>query len=172
MPESPPACGVSQLQCPGCVVETATLTDGTTTINLNNGAWCIGNWDDALGVNTRGEDLLVAGVDFLLPRRRQLDRLEASLQMMFDGNEDHTGTSHAPLDVLEGLEVNRRAFIDAAVVPPTTPVTRTLTLTLVDGATMTADLNCEEFRFARDGLDGIGRGVWRVTLNAIAVTGP
>jgi hypothetical protein len=163
--EPPVACDESQLKCPDCVVETATVTHGMTTTNLNNGAWCIGNWDDALGVSIRGDDLIVPGVDYVLARRRYLDKFEVSLQMMFDGNVNAAGVSHAPLNVLEGLELNRRAFITAVVNPPTSgAIQRTLNLTLVDGTVVSGPIHCEEFRFQRDGLDGIGRGIWRITL--------
>ena len=159
------ACGVSRIDCgDGATVDEATLAGGPETIELMNGAWCAWNIDDLLGEAIRGDDLLIPGADRVLPRDRYLDRIDASVQMVFDGNVDHDGASHAPLDVMAGLEINRRAFIENAVTPPASPATFTLSLTVADGAVLTGLLHCEGFSWARHEIDGMARAVWRVSL--------
>jgi hypothetical protein len=158
------ACGESRIECPDGVVDTATLTGGAEGIDLMNGAWCAYNVDELLQESIRGDDLLVPGADRILPRDRYLGRLDASIQMVFDGNVDHNDVSHAPLTLMAGLERNRRAFIASAVNPPASPALFTLTLTVADGAVFTAPLHCEGFTWARHQIEGMARAVWRVSL--------
>lgn len=159
------ACGVSRLDCgAGATVDEASLSGGPETIELMNGAWCAWNIDDLLAEAIRGDDLLIPGADRVLARDRYLDRVEASVQMAFDGNVTHLGVSHAPLDVMAGLEINRRAFIENAVRPPASPGTFTLALTVADGTVLTGPLHCEGFTWARHEVDGMARAVWRVSL--------
>jgi hypothetical protein len=155
---APVACGVSRLRCPELLFETATVTGGT---NLNNGAWCAINWDDFLGRQFRGEDLLVPGVDYLLPRDRYADYIQGSLHLIFDGNVNAAGVSHAPNTVMHGLELNRRAFITNVATPPDT---RTLTLTLTDGSTIAGPVRTIDFLWARGEVMGMARAVWTFRL--------
>jgi len=160
------ACGVSRIDCSETTsIDTAVLTGGTGgPIDLNNGAWCAWNIDDLLAEAIRGDDLLIPGADRVLARDRYLDRVDASVQMVFDGNVDQNGGSHAPLDVMGGLEINRRTFIAAAVTPPASPATFTLDLTVADGTVLTGPLHCEGFTWARHEIQGMARAVWRVSL--------
>lgn len=157
------ACGISRLDCPSDM-DTATLSGGAETIDLMGGAWCAYNIDDLLGQLIRGDDLLVPGADGVLARDRYLDRIDASVQMVFDGNVDPNGVSHAPLQLMAGLEINRRAFIASAVTPPASPATFTLTLTVADGTVLEGPLHCEGFAWARHEVEGMARAVWRVSL--------
>lgn len=159
------ACGVSRIDCgSGATVDEATLTGGAEPITLMNGAWCAHNIDDLLGVTIRGNDLLVPGADGVLARDRYLDRIDASVRMVFDGNVDHTGVSHAPAELMAGLEINRREFIAAAVNPPASPATFALQLTVADGTVLEGELHCEGFQWQRGELEGIARAVWQVSL--------
>ncbi|MFW6204434.1 MAG: hypothetical protein ACOC96_05635 [Actinomycetota bacterium] len=159
------ACDDSRLDCgAGTVVDEATLSGGAEDIELMTGAWCAYNIDQLLHEAIRGDDLLIPGADGVLARDRYRDRLDASIQMAFDGNVDHDGVTHFPLDVMAGLEINRRAFIAAAVTPPASPATFTLSLIVADGAVLEGPLHCEGFQWSRGEVEGMARAVWRVSL--------
>lgn len=158
------SCGISRLNCPSSVVETATISGGTA-FNLNNGAWCVLNWDQALGLELRGEDILVPEVTGVDPQPRYITKTEPSINMVFDGNVDRTGASYAPNTVMHGLELNRRAFIDGAVRPPaTTDNLFTLSLTLLDGTTISGSIHVNNFRFSYTGIPGLARAVWSISI--------
>jgi hypothetical protein len=133
-----------------------------TAIDLNGPAWSVIDWNPVLSRVQRGADLLVPGVDGLVPRDRYVDLLPASLPMVFDGNQDQTGAVHTGT-VAAGLEENRQAFVLAAVVPPSSPATFTLQLTLANGDVRTGPIHCEDFLWNVVG-DGIARAVWRISL--------
>lgn len=157
------ASGTSRISCPANV-DTATLSGGPNTITLMNGAWIAFNIDGLLQKAIRGDDLLVPGADGVLARDRYLDKIEDSLPMIFDGNVDRDGNSYSPMELMEGLELNRRDFIDNAVTPPASPATFTIEVTVADGTVLEGPLHCEGFRWARHQAEGLARAVWRVSL--------
>lgn len=156
------SCGISRLNFNSSVVESASLSG---VFNLDNGAWTVLNWDQVLGRSIRQSDLLVPGVEGVLPRERIIDIHEASINMVFDGNVDRSGTSYSPNTVMHGLEKNRQEFVTNAVEPPaTTDNLFTLSVTLLDGTSISGSIHVEDFKWAYSGVPGLARAVWSISI--------
>lgn len=159
MSHSKVVCGTSRILT--YPEESGQINSGPT---LNSPAWSVIDWDPLLGMAIRGTDLLIPGVDGVTERDRYRDKLEVSLNMVFDGNVLNNGTPFtAPTTMAEGLEMNRQTFRGAAVVPPASPATRTLDLTLADGDVVSGDFHCIGFEFRKRG-DGMAVAVWRLSF--------
>jgi hypothetical protein len=82
--------------------------------------------------------------------------------MAFGGEVDAAGASYAPETVCHGLELNRRDFLDLAVIPGPA---RTITVTWMDGTVVGPHpISSEGFRWNDEPAFGYARAVWSFSL--------
>lgn len=161
MPSYPPRCQ-PRIKT-DFAIETGTINTGEANErDLICPAWACFNIADMLGLVMRGVNYTSPGSSGQTARGLVIEQLEADLAFIFDGTEDRDGVDNA--DVVVGLEVNRRDFIDNVVTPPAAPSTRTWTITLADGTAAAEPLQVTKFKWTYTGHPGLARAVLSIRI--------
>lgn len=135
------------------------------SLNMETDAWTVLNYESVLGLSIRGNDLPIPGTPGVLARRRLRTVHEFTLPMVFDGVTDPDGNAYGSgTSLTDGLEQNRKTFVDTVVDPPSGLALLTFSLTYADGVVRDGDVHVEGFEFSFTGIPGIGRAVLGLSI--------
>ena len=125
--------------------------EGTLTINsisMNRPAWAVigdergegGLWPLKFLLEKRGEDRLVPSAAGFIAYPKRVTGVRLDLRFLVTGDVNSSGVDTA--DSRAGLEANLAYVYTNVIAPPTLPtVTRTMTLTMFGGGTITAQVH-------------------------------